>query len=99
MGYSRPDPITFKPKQSSTPKTFKVGEDYDFEFPQYSLKVHIKDNYTAALRYQMLHKALEEWNANPKYILQQREDLLQWRQTDTEKRMARRTVVLAPRRS
>lgn len=99
MDYSRPDPITFKPKQSSTPKTFKVGEDYDFSFPQYSLDVHIKDNYTAALRYQMLHKALEEWNANPKYRLQQRSDLLQWWQTDVEKRMARRTVVLAPRRS
>ena len=99
MDYSRPDPITFKPKQSSTPKTFKVWEDYDFEFPQYNLTVNIKDNYTAALRYQMLHKALEEWNANPKYKLQQRSDLLQWWQTDVEKRMARRTVVLAPRRS
>ena len=99
MDYARPDPLEFKPKQSSTPKVFKVWEDYDFEFPQYNLTVHIKDNYTAALRYQMLHKALEEWNANPKYKLQQRSDLLQWWQTDVEKRMARRTVVLAPRRS
>jgi hypothetical protein len=24
MDYARPDPIIFKPKQSSTPKTFKI---------------------------------------------------------------------------
>ena len=99
MDYARPDPIIFKPKRGSAPKTFKIGEDYDFEFPQYGMTAHIKDNYTAALRYQMLHKALEEWNANPKYKLNQRTNLLQRRQMDAFKRMARRTVVLAPRRS
>lgn len=99
MDYARPDPIVFKPKRGSAPKVFKIGEDYDFEFPQYGITAHIKDNYTAALRYQMLHKALEEWNANPKYKLNQRTNLLQRRQMDAFKRMARRTVVLAPRRS
>ena len=99
MDYARPDPIVFKPKRGSAPKTFKIGEDYDFKFSQYGMTAHIKDNYTAALRYQMLHKALEEWNTNPKYKLNQRTNLLQWWQMDALKRMARRTVILAPRRS
>lgn len=92
--------LIFKPKKNSAPKTFKIWEDYDFEFPQYNnLNVHIENNYTAALRYQMLNKALEEWNANPKYKFNQRTNLLQRWQTDALKRMARRTVILASRRS
>lgn len=100
MGYGQHEPITFRPSKKSPPKTFQIGQDYEFNFPQYeNLTVQIKDNYTAALRYQMLHRALEERNANPRYKLHQRSNLLQRWQTDALKRMARRTVILASRRS
>lgn len=99
MNYSQPDPIVYKPTKKSAPKSFQIWQDYDFHLTRFNLDVHIKDNYTAALRYQMLHKALEEWNANPKYKLHQRKNLFQRWQTDASKRMARRTVLICPRRS
>jgi len=100
MGYEQADPIIFRPSKKSTPKSFTIWQDYDFTLPIANNQVfHIKNNYTAALRYQMLHRALEEWNANPRYKLHQRSNLLQRRQTDALKRMARRTVILASRRS
>ena len=87
MGYSQHDHIKFRPKPSSQAQEFQVGQDYDFEFPKYNLSVTVKDNYTAALRYQMLNRALEEWNANPKYKYHQRSTLNQWWQSDVSKRM------------
>ena len=100
MWYEQSDPIVFRPSKKSAPKSFSIWQDYDFKLPQLDNQVfHIKNNYTAALRYQMLHKALEEWNSNPRYKLHQRTNLLQRWQTDALKRMARRTVILASRRS
>lgn len=99
MNYIHPEPLLFRPTKKSPPRSFKIGEDYDFNIERFNLPVHIHDNYTAALRYQMLNKALEEWNANPRYKLNQRTNLLQRWQTDALKRMARRTVILASRRS
>lgn len=99
MDYHRPDPIKYRPNKNSKEKTFQVGQDYKIEVEELGRKITIKDNYTAALRYNMFHRSLEEWNANPRYKLHQRNTLLQWWQTDAEKRMARRTVMLLPRRS
>lgn len=99
MDYHQPEPMDYRPTKTSQSKIFKVGEDYDFNLDKYNITVHIKDNYTAAIRYQMLNKTLEEWNANPKYKFNQRTNLLQRWQTDALKRMGRRTVILAPRRS
>ena len=100
MGYEQSDPIIFKPKKNSPEKVIKIWQNYHFEFPQYNdFKADVLNNYTAALRYQMLNKALEERNSNPRYKLHQRTNLLQRWQTDALKRMARRTVILASRRS
>ena len=100
MWYEQSDPIIFRPSKKSAPKSFTIWQDYEFELPAFdNFKAYIKNNYTAALRYQMLHKALEEWNSNPRYKLYQRNNLLQRWQTDALKRMARRTVILASRRS
>lgn len=97
MGYSQPDEIQYRPTKTSEVKKFKVWQDYTFDFKGQSIT--IKDNYTAAIRYQMLHKALEEWNSNPRYRNHQRNNLLQWWQADAMKRMGRKTVMLVPRRA
>lgn len=99
MAYTRPDNLLFRPSPSAQEHAFQIGQDYDFHFDKYDLDVTVKDNYTAALRYAMLNKALEEWNANPKYKFHQRSTLNQRWQSDVCKRMGRKTVVLAPRRS
>ena len=100
MGYEQADPIIFKPKKNSPEKVIKIWQNYHFEFPQYNnFEADVLNNYTAALRYQMLNRALEEWNSNPRYKLNQRSNLLQRWQMDALKRMARRTVILASRRS
>lgn len=99
MSYIRPDSLFFKPAPTAKENEFKIGQDYHFKFENYGLEVDIKDNYTAALRYAMLNKALEEWNSNPKYRFHQRSTLNQWWQSDASKRMARKTVILAPRRA
>lgn len=100
MGYEQSDPIIFKPKKNSPEKVIHIWQNYQFTFPQFDNQTfEVLNNYTAALRYQMLNKALEEWNANPRYKLHQRRNLLQRWQTDALKRMARRTVILASRRS
>lgn len=97
MDYRQPEPLRYRPHRSSQPKEFKISNNYTLDiWNRWSVNVY--DNYTAALRYQMLHKALEEWNMNPKYRLNQRQNLLQWWQADAMKRMGRRTVILCPRR-
>lgn len=101
MDYHQPNPIKYRPTKNSVVKEFKVGETYEVKLP--STRNHppiiIDHNYTAALRYNMLHRAFDEWNSNPKNKNYQRTSLLQWWQVDALKRMGRRTVLLCPRRS
>lgn len=66
--------------------------------PSATTTVTVPDNYTAALRYQLFNRALSQWNADPKNRLHQRNTLLQSWQTDAKLRMARKTVLIVPRR-
>lgn len=60
--------------------------------------MEIEGNYTAALRYVVLHKIMEEWNADKRHRNGRKEMLQRW-QADMLKRMGKRTVALVPRRS
>lgn len=97
LGYYNNEPLRYRSKGSKEEKLFKIWEEYEFEIR--GNKEKITGNYTAALRYQMLNKALQEWNMNPRYKMFQRNSLLQWWQRDLLKRMWRKTVALVPRRS
>lgn len=104
MGYYNSDPLKYRSKGDKNEQSFDIGQTYEFQLSSemensYSKTLTIEGNYTAALRYQMLNKALQEWNANPRYRMHQRNSLLQWWQKDMLKRMWRKTVVLVPRRS
>lgn len=113
MNVHRPEPLTFYSRKGADPQHFKVGQDYTFSLPAplsqinnananthtATTTVTVPDNYTAALRYQLFNRALSQWNADPKNRLHQRNTLLQSWQTDAKLRMARKTVILVPRRS
>ena len=60
--------------------------------------MEIEGNYTAALRYVVLHNIMEEWNADKRHRNGRKEMLQRW-QADMLKRMGKRTVALVPRRS
>lgn len=82
MGYYNSDPLKYRSKGDKNEQSFDIGQTYEFQLSSeaensYSKTLTIEGNYTAALRYQMLNKALQEWNANPRHRMHQRNSLLQ----------------------
>ena len=93
MGYKNKSIIT-RMQAKQDPIEIEIGQDYEIEWSEYK----IEGNYTAALRYVVLHKIMEEWNADKRHKTRRGSMLQRW-QADMLKRMGRRTVALVPRRS
>lgn len=93
MGYKNKSLIT-RMQAKQDPIEIEIGQDYEIEWSEYK----IEGNYTAALRYVVLHKIMEEWNADKRHKTRRGSMLQRW-QADMLKRMGRRTVALVPRRS
>lgn len=102
LWYDRTAPLIYKPTRTATPKSFDIWSAYDIQLPSTRRPdlptIHIPGNYTAALRYQLLNKALQDRNADPSHRKYQRSSLLQTWQADALLRMGKRTVLLVPRR-
>lgn len=96
MGYKN-DSIRVRMQKWWEETEVQIGQDYEVDVK--GEKYDIEGNYTAALRYIVLNKMLETWNADPRNRNHQREKMLQRWQADFLKRMGWVTICLVPRRS
>ena len=95
MGYKN-DKIIWRIDKKWGDIEIQIGQNYEVDMR--GKEMEIEGNYTAALRYVVLHKIMEEWNADKRHRNGRKEMLQRW-QADMLKRMGKRTVALVPRRS